>query len=312
MRLGVIDVGSNTVHLLVVDAHYGGHPLPAFSHKSELRLSENIEPDGTISTGFATRLVAFIRECGQIANDQGVSDLMPFATSAVREAPNGDDVLERVCRETGVQLDVLAGEDEARMTYLAVRRWFGWSSGRVNVVDIGGGSLELATGLDEEPDAALSLPLGAGRVKRELLPGNPPTDKQIDAVRSHIRAEIGSVIRHVVRFGPPHRAVGTSKTVRSLARIAGAAPSEEGIYVPRRLTRRDVSTILHRVSSLTAAQRARIPGVSITRAHQLLAGALVLEAAMDLLRVDQLDVCPWALREGIILRRLDHLDDGES
>lgn len=311
MRLGVIDVGSNTVHLLVVDAHYGGHPLPAFSHKSELRLSENIDADGSISAGFTARLVAFIRECEQIATDQGVADLMAFATSAVREAPNGDAVLDRVCRETGVQLDVLAGEDEARMTYLAVRRWFGWSSGRVNVIDIGGGSLELATGLDEEPDTALSLPLGAGRVTRELLQGNPPTPAQIDEVRSEIRAEIGSVVRHVLRFGPPNRVVGTSKTVRSLARLAGAAPSAEGIYVPRKLTRRDVTTILRKVAPLTASERARIPGVSITRAHQLLAGALVLEAAMDLLRAEHLDVCPWALREGLILRRLDHLDEGD-
>lgn len=310
MRLGVIDVGSNTVHLLVVDAHYGGHPLPAYSHKIELKLSENLRPDGTIAPAFAQRLTAFLAECLVIAEEQGVLDLMAFATSAIREAGNGEAVLAQVSADSGVQLEVLAGADESRLTYLAVRRWFGWSSGRLLVIDIGGGSLELASGMDEEPDAAVSLPLGAGRLTRDLLSGDPPTPAQVRAARAHVRAEIGVAVRQVLRFGPPDRAVGSSKTMRSLSRMAGAAPSAEGIYVPRRLRRKDLRGIVDTVAPMTARERAqRLPGVSPTRAHQLLAGALVAEAAMDLLRVDKLAICPWALREGIILRRLDHLDD---
>ena len=109
-----------------------------------------------------------------VAEDQGVEDLLAFATSAIREAPNGDEVLGRVLDESGVDLQVLSGEDESRLTFLAARRWFGWSSGRLLVIDIGGGSLELAAGLDEEPDAALSLPLGAGRLTRASLHRDPP------------------------------------------------------------------------------------------------------------------------------------------
>lgn len=307
MRLGVIDVGSNTVHLLVVDAHYGGHPLPAYSHKIELRLSENMTPDGLISPAGADRLSRFIRECLEVASEQGVEDLMAFATSAIREAPNGEQVIAQVRADTGVNLEVLSGPDEARMTFLAVRRWFGWSSGRLLVVDIGGGSLELATGLDEEPDVAISLPLGAGRVTRDRLAGDPPAEDVVKQVRTGIRAELAREVRPLLKAGTPDRAVGTSKTMRSLARIAGAAPSGDGPFVPRTLVRSDLVDIVKRVQRMSADERTSLPGVSIGRSQQLLAGALVIEAAMDLLQVERLDICPWALREGLILRRLDHL-----
>src|SRR5687767_3151141 len=129
MRLGVIDVGSNTVHLLIVDAHHGAQPLPARAHKIELRLSEHVTDDGHIAPSGEASLAGFIRECLTVAEDQGVEEVMAFATSAIREAPNGQEVLDHVAADTGVQLIVLSGEDEARLTFLAARRWFGWSSG---------------------------------------------------------------------------------------------------------------------------------------------------------------------------------------
>ena len=307
MRLGVVDVGSNTVHLLVVDAHRGAQPLPATSHKIELRLSEHVTEDGRIDDSGAADLAAFINECLTVAEDQGVEELVAFATSAVREAPNGDEVLARVRAETGVDLQVLHGTDEARLTFLAARRWFGWSSGTLLVVDIGGGSLELAAGMDEEPDAAVSLPLGAGRLTRDLLQGDPPAQEAVRAARRVIRAAIASEVRPITKVGPVDRAVGTSKTMRSLARIAGAAPSSEGPYAGRVLERSSLGDVVQLLSRTTAAERVALPGVSASRASQLLAGAIVAEAAMDLLGVDRLDICPWALREGLILQRLDSM-----
>lgn len=161
MRLGVLDVGSNTVHFLVVDAHRGAAPLPAYSHKAELRLAELLDEHGAIREDGVARLIGMVASSLRVAEDKGVVDLLPFATSAVREAANGESVLRQVREETGVELTVLAGQDEARLTFLAVRRWFGWSSGRLLDLDIGGGSLEIACGIDEQPDAAFSLPLGA-------------------------------------------------------------------------------------------------------------------------------------------------------
>lgn len=305
MRLGVLDVGSNTVHLLVVDAHPGARPLPAYSHKTDLRLAELLEPDGRLGERGAERLVETVAEALEVAEDKGVEDLLPFATSALREAPNGEDVLARVRREAGVDLQVLTGPDEARLTFLAVRRWFGWSSGRLLVLDIGGGSLEVGAGTDEEPDAAVSLPLGAGRLTRAWLHGNPPGPDEVRVLRKHVRTEIARTVAEFSRLGRPDHVVATSKTFKQLARIAGAPASSEGPYIKRVLTRASLAEWLPRLAAMTSEERAALPGVSEGRASQLVAGAVVADAALDLLDVQQLEICPWALREGIILRRLD-------
>ena len=308
MRLGVLVVGSNTVHLLVVDAHPGARPLPAHSHKEELRLAQLLDDKGAIGIDGVDRLVRVIQDALQAAEDKGVEEVLPFATSAVREAVNADEVLARVKAETGVELQVLAGDDEARLTFLAARRWFGWSAGKLLVLDIGGGSLEIAYGMDEEPDAAVSLPLGAGRLTAGWLPGDPPDPEDIRALRRHARAEIARTVGEFTRFGAPDHVVATSKTFRQLARIAGAARSAEGLYVQRELKRESLEAWVPRLAGMTEAQRAELPGVSEGRASQLLAGALVAEGAMDLFGVETLEICPWALREGVILRKLDHMN----
>lgn len=305
MRLGVLDIGSNTVHLLVMDAHRGARPLPAYSHKEELRLAEHLEDGNRLSDKGAGRLRHFVEEAVGIAEDKGVEDLMAFATSAVRDAVNGDEVLAQIKADTRVDIQVLAGAEEARLTFLAVRRWFGWSSGRLLVLDIGGGSLEIASGIDEEPDVAISLPLGAGRLTRDWFTADPPPAEEVRQLRRHVRAEIGRVVRDVVRYGPADHVVATSKTFRQLARIAGAAPSDEGVYVKRVLKHGDLTQWTSRLATMSSAARSQLPGVSEGRAPQLLAGAVVADATMDLLKLPVLEICPWALREGVILRRLD-------
>ncbi|WP_189860587.1 Ppx/GppA phosphatase family protein [Streptomyces poonensis] len=307
MRLGVLDVGSNTVHLLVVDAHPGARPLPAYSYKVELRLAQLLDEDGAITERGVERLVGVVQEALQAAEDKGVEDLLPFATSAVREAGNADDVLARVRAETGVELQVLTGEEEARLTFLAVRRWFGWSAGKLLVLDIGGGSLEIAYGMDEEPDTAVSLPLGAGRLTAGWLPGDPPDPADVKALRRHVRTEIARTVGEFKRFGAPDHVVATSKTFKQLARLAGAARSTEGLYVQRELKRESLEGWVPRLAGMTVAERTELSGVSVARAGQLLAGALVAEGAMDLFGVEALEICPWALREGVILRSLDHM-----
>jgi len=305
MRLGVLDVGSNTLHLLVVDAQPGGCPLPAYSHKKELRLAQLLDAKGAMSADVADRLVAAVAEALAVAEDKGVEDVLAFATSAVRDASNGRKVLARVQAETGVTLRTLPAQDEARVTFLAVRRWFGWSAGRLLVLDIGGGSLEVAAGVDEQPAVALSVPLGAGRLTRDWFTDDPPPGKEVKALRKHIRAELGRLAGQVAGAGSPDRAVATSKTFRQLARILGAAPSSYGNDVRRTLSHTDLIDWLPKLAKLTSAQRATLPGVSVGRAPQLFAGALVADAAMDLLGVSELEICPWALREGLILRELD-------
>ena len=310
MRLGVLDVGSNTVHLLVVDAYQGARPVPAYSHKAELRLGDHLDSGNRLSRDCAVQLRSFVDEALREAEDKGVHQLLAFATSAVRDAVNGEEILARIQAETKVHIRVLSGADESRLTFLAARRWFGWSSGRLLLLDIGGGSLEIAAGVDEEPGVAVSLPLGAGRLTREWLAGDPPSADEVRRLRKHVRAEIAATAGTLMRDGRPNHAVATSKTFRQLARIAGAAPSGDGPYVKRVLRHSDVAALAERLPKLTQAEWTKLPGVSASRVPQLPAGAIIADAILDLLDVDQIELCPWALREGVILRRLDLLAQG--
>ena len=307
MRLGVLDIGSNTGHLLVVDAHGGAAPLPAYSHKQPLRLAEHLDEHGAVSATGVDALTSFTASAIDVAEDKGCEDMLAFATSAVRDARNSEEVLDHVHDRTGVRINVLSGEDEARLTFLAVRRWFGWSAGRLAVFDIGGGSLEIAGGPDESPDVAWSLPLGAARLARDYFGGGPADDESIRRLRKQIRAEIARDAGHLLRAGAPDHAAATSKTFRSLARICGAAPSGEGPLVPRKLPREELSGWLPKLVAMTPEELADLPGVSPSRTHQIVPGALVAEACMDIFDLDALEICPWALREGVILERLDQI-----
>jgi exopolyphosphatase / guanosine-5'-triphosphate,3'-diphosphate pyrophosphatase len=307
MRLGVLDVGSNTVHLLVVDAHQGARPLPAFSHKEELHLTDCLDSENRLTSDCAARLLKFVNEALEIAEDKGVQEILAFATSAVRDAANGDEILAWIEAETDVRIQVLPGTDESRLTFLAARRWFGWSAGRLLLLDIGGGSLEIASGQDEDPSVAVSLPLGANRLTRDWLTSDPPEREQVRMLRRHVRVEIAAAASAIRSAGNPEHCVATSKTFRQLARISGAAPSSEGMYVKRMLRHADVTELADRLTRMSVEARAQLPGVSLLRAPQLAAGAIVADAAMDLFGVPELEICPWALREGVILRRMDGL-----
>jgi exopolyphosphatase/guanosine-5'-triphosphate,3'-diphosphate pyrophosphatase len=310
MRLGVLDVGSNTVHLLVVDARAGAPPVALRSHKTSLHLAELLQPDGSLGARGTAALVTAVCEARRAAEEEDVDDLIAIATSAVRDATDSEQVLASVRDEADVDLVVLDGEDEARLTFLAVRRWFGWSAGQLLCIDIGGGSLEIAMGDAEEPVLARSLPLGAGRLTRQWLPTDPPRPGAVDRLSAFVRESLTEVAPSVLSLGPADQAVATSKTLRSLARLDGAAPYSDGALAPRRLTRSGLTRIVEQIALMSTAQRAQLPGVSLRRAQQLLAGAVVAHETMLALGLDELTVCPWAVREGVILRRLDWLAAG--
>lgn len=307
MRLGVLDVGSNTVHLLVVDAHRGAQPTPQLSRKSPLRLAEHIDKRGDLDLAGADALVGAVLGARRQATELGCEEILAFATSAVRDAHNSAEVLDRVHVESEVELSVLTGEDEARLTFLAVRRWFGWSAGNLICLDIGGGSLELAAGADEDADVAISVPLGAGRLTRTRLDGDPPSKAAVAALREHAESVLAKPAKQLLAVGTPDRVVASSKTFRTLARLTGAAPSSAGPRTRRVLTRHGLRQLIGFISRIPSADLAELDGVSADRAHQTLAGAVVATAAMSALGVTEFELCPWALREGLILRRLDQL-----
>jgi exopolyphosphatase/guanosine-5'-triphosphate,3'-diphosphate pyrophosphatase len=196
MRLGVLDIGSNTVHLLLVDAHPGARPVPFASHKRPLSLVQYLEPDGSISDAGQHELTEFVLEAWEFAARHKAEDLLAFCTSAIREATNGPEVLARVKHETTVTLQELTGSEEASMTFFAVRRWHGWGAGPILNLDIGGGSFEMAFGQDELPEVATSVPLGASRLTRDWLAEDPPSAKSVKEVRRYIRATLKPAVRN--------------------------------------------------------------------------------------------------------------------
>lgn len=301
MRLGVLDVGSNTVHLQVVDAFSGARPNPTSNLKIDLRLSEFLNSDGDIEPEGIKQLRSAVRQCVVEARKVKSEELLPFATSALREARNGSEIIAALNSEFEIDLQVLSGEEEAQITFLAARRWYGWSSGRLLVVDIGGGSLELAVGVNESADIALSLPLGASRLTKSHLEGDPFTKKSIRNLRDYIESQISEILPAVLQHQDTDRAIATSKTLRTLARLTGDWAGGDG----HRLEIDDLRKILPKLSEMSQEERSELPGVSKSRARQIVAGAFVAESVMRSLDIDYLEICPWALREGIVLKWLD-------
>lgn len=274
--------------------------------KTPMRLVEYLDDKGAINHKGQEKLLNGVALAKEMSEQFRCEEMLPFATSAIRSAENSDKVLDKVEKETGVRLRILSGDDEARLTFLAVRRWYGWSAGRICDLDIGGGSLEMSIGMNEDPDVACSVNLGAGRLTREWFDTDPPSKKKIAALKEFIDEELNDPVEKLLDSGDIDLAVGTSKTFRMLARLTGAAPSSAGPRVKRTLTQAGLRQLIAFISRMTAADRAELEGVSAERSHQVVAGALVAEATMRKLDIDVLHMCPWALREGVIFRQLDH------
>jgi exopolyphosphatase/guanosine-5'-triphosphate,3'-diphosphate pyrophosphatase len=305
VRLGVLDVGSNTIHLQVMDAHPGARPTPTTNYKVELRLTEYLDISGAISAGGIQLLNDAIEEAVAHARVNETDEILAFATSALREANNGAQIIADINKKYELDLQVLNGDDEASMTFLAVRRWLGWSAGKLLVLDIGGGSLEIASGIDENPEATISLPLGAARLTREFLSGDPYSSKGIKSLEKYAEEVLRDSMPNALKSHDADHFVATSKTFRTLARICAQWYGDN----PKFIERKSLNSAMPRLIEMNNKSRAELPGVSANRAQQIVAGGIVALAVMDRLDVDEAEICPWALREGILLRRLDWLSD---
>ncbi|GGL63618.1 hypothetical protein GCM10010129_04140 [Streptomyces fumigatiscleroticus] len=304
----MVDVGSNTVRLVVADAE-GGVPLPVHTAKWRLRLSEQVKPGGPIPEEAIERLVDAVAGAGRTAARWGAAGPLAFATAVVRSAPNRREVLDTVRGRTGIDLRTLPGEVEAELTFLGARRWMGWRSGPLALMDIGGGSLEIAFGRGRLPDFVASLPLGANRLTHEFFAEqDPPAPERVRALRRKVRHQLRDVAARI-RWEGPRTAVATSRTFQQLGRLCGAAPGREGPFTERQLRRAELRRAIDRLSVLPAAERALLPGISAPRAAQSLAGAVVGHTVMKLTGINAVTVCPWAIREGVLLR---HIEDGPS
>jgi exopolyphosphatase/guanosine-5'-triphosphate,3'-diphosphate pyrophosphatase len=292
------------VHLQIVDTSPGARPNPTFNYKEELKLTQYISSDNLVSDEGIEKLRSSIKRAIEQSASVQTQELLPFATSALREAINGEEIINSINKDFKIDLQVLSGEEEAKLTFLAARRWFGWSSGRLLVIDIGGGSLEMAVGVDESPEIATSLPLGAARLTKNFLKGDPYTDKSIRALRDHIEDKLEQILPSLVKHQDSDRAIATSKTLRTLARLAGDWFDGNGKNIKVEAIRK----ISAKLSEMDETSRAKLPGVSENRASQIVAGAFVAESVMRNLDIKELEICPWALREGVVLKWMDWME----
>ncbi|MGI5241604.1 Ppx/GppA phosphatase family protein [Dactylosporangium sp. CA-139066] len=297
MLLAVLDVGSNCAHLQIVEARHHKPPQPVFRLKAPTLLAEEVTPDGALSPDGVDRVVEAVACTVEAYRRQGAADLIPVATATIRDATNNAEIRRRVREATGVELSSMSGEDEARVTFLAVRRWLS-AAGDLLLLDIGGMSMEIAAGSGKRPDLAVSLPLGAGLLTRRHLPEHPAPRDAVERVRRHVRSLVTPIAADLAARPRPDRVIGTSKTFKQLAALTGESDH---------LTRRGLRRWLPRLAAMTPQQRAKLPGVAPSRARQLLAGAVTAVTVMEALDLRELDVCPWALREGLLLRRYREL-----
>ena len=286
-----------------MDAHIGARPAPTTNYKVELRLTQYLNKSGSISLEGINLLHKAIVGAVSHAQESNTDEIIAFATSAIREAKNGTQIIQEINEQHQIDLQILTGDEEARMTFLAVRRWFGWSAGKLLVLDIGGGSLEIASGIDENPEATISLPLGAARLTRDFLSGDPYSAKEVKFLESFVADNLERELPSILRAHDANQFVATSKTFRTLARLSGHWFNEN----PKYLEITNLRAMSSKLAEMPNESRAQLPGVSASRAQQIVAGAVVARSVMEVLDIDRVEICPWALREGIVLRRLDWL-----
>jgi exopolyphosphatase / guanosine-5'-triphosphate,3'-diphosphate pyrophosphatase len=287
-RVAVLDVGCFSAHLLVVERSPGQHVI---SHKVRLRLDRVIDVNGRITKRGIEQIVDAVRVAERRLHRVRAGKFLPFATSSVRDATNAAAVVDIVARRTGVTLRFLSGEKEARLAYQAARHWHG-PAGPLTVLDVGGGTIEMAYGHRERPSFTCSLPLGARTLTRARATEPAHLKKTRARLHREIRDAIPPDLRQDMAEAP---ATGCSKVFESLAKVAGT----------RRLRADDLSTWIPRLATLSPRGRAELPGVSAHRAQQVFAGAVVAEALMTATGHDVIDICPWSTREGVLLGLLD-------
>lgn len=301
MRLAAIDLGSNSVHMVVADVTADGRIQVVDRVKEMVRLGRRAFTTGVLThetTELAERAVSTF---GRLARARRVHRLRAVATSAVREARNGALFVRRLERDTGIPIEIISGLDEARLIYRAVRHAMGLEGGPWLLVDVGGGSVELTMVEDGRPIWMRSVPLGVARLTERFLPKDPPTGRQVRALERHVERTLGDLLARARRRGVV-AAIGTSGTINTLAAMAYAARGEEaGRLHGASVSRNEIHALRRRLLSLDARTRAELPGMDTKRVDLMPAAMILVDVILTRTRVPRLMVCGWALREGVLL-----------
>ncbi|OPF15049.1 exopolyphosphatase [Microcystis aeruginosa KW] len=305
--LAAIDIGTNSVHMVVVKIEPS---LPAFTiiarEKDTVRLGDRDRKTGKLTLAAMERAIAALKRCHDLAISLQADQIIAVATSATREATNGDEFLALIEKEVGISVNLISGQEEARRIYLGVVSGMDFQNQAHIIIDIGGGSTELILADSQEIRFLSSTKIGAVRLTQDLITTDPITPTELAYLRAYTRGMLeraGSEIKHHLQLGEVPRLVGTSGTIETLMTIhalekLGEIPNPLNGY---QLTRKDVKELVKRFAALDYHQRLAILGMSDKRAEIILAGSIVLLEAMTMLDVDKLVLCERALREGVIV-----------
>lgn len=305
--LAAIDIGTNSIHMVVVRIDPN---LPAFTiiakEKDTVRLGDRNPKTGDLTPEAMQRAIATLRRCQELATSFNVEQIVAVATSAVREAPNGREFLQRVDSEIGLFVNLISGQEEARRIYLGVLSGMEFNNHPHMIIDIGGGSTELILGDSHEPRFLSSTKVGAVRLTAEFITTDPVSPTELQYLQAYIRGMLERPVEELLAHlepGEEPRLVGTSGTIETLAAFharekLGIIPNPLHGY---QLNCKDLKEMVKRLASLTLAQRSTIPGMSDKRSEIIVAGALILLEAMTLLGIETLIIGERALREGVIV-----------
>jgi len=302
MRIAAFDLGSNSFHLLVVDAHPDGTFAPLIREKDMLRLGDAVGREGRIPEALADRAVATVDRFRKLAVGAGTEEIHARATAALREAENGGEVVDRMAVEAGVKVRVISGQEEAQLIFEAVRAAVVIDPAPAVCLDLGGGSLEVMVGDRARLQYAASVPLGVARLTAELVVGDPFTADDVRRVEKRVTSVLSRLADDVAHLEPA-MAVGSSGTFCDLAQMIAARRTGS---VPRAINQfsfgRDELLPLHEeLLSLRSSERAALPGLEAKRADIIPTGSTLLLTAMEQFGFDRMTVSEWALREGIVL-----------
>ena len=301
MRLAAIDVGSNSVHMIVADVSREGHIEVIDRAKEMVRLGRRSFTTGRLTTEAMDMTVQTLAYFQRLARFRRVDRMRAVATSAVREAQNRTQFIRRIRRETGLAVEVISGDDEAKLIFAAARHAFGLEGGPHLLVDIGGGSVELVLVRDHKPIWLKSAKLGAARLTERFLADDPPTAAQRKELLRHLDAEIGGAMREARRAGVV-RAIGTSGSINTLVAMARASRGEEwGRLHGAIATADEIARITAHLVEANPALRAELPGMDAKRTDQIGAAALLTDYVLRRSGAPQLTACTWAMREGLLL-----------
>jgi exopolyphosphatase/guanosine-5'-triphosphate,3'-diphosphate pyrophosphatase len=306
MRLAAVDIGSNSIHLVVAQATPGQHLRMIDREKDMIRLGAGTLRLHRLPRKKIDRAIAVLKRYKQVCEAHQVNHIIATATAAVREAHNADGFIERVKREVGLDVSILPGIEEARLIAMAVSEVTDFNSRRALIVDIGGGSTELIVTSGAEPELLLSVRLGAVRLTEKFVNTDPISDKQRRKLISTIEADLTRAAWEVRSTGFDF-AIGTSGTIVNLVNVVssiegGQSPAEARIDpFHRTMTLEQLKRVNRKLSKMTNRQRSRLPIVEERRADIIVPGGLLLEAIMTEIGVPSITSCDWALREGVIL-----------